>query len=317
MLRAVQIGMNTSDLASSLRLYSEAFGFRNAGSQVLWGDAIRVQGLDPRSLAMIWWLIGRQKFFQLELFHHSEPAQRPLRADWRPCDHGWVRIGVTVGDFDGCMATLERYGMEFLGVPVCTDGARRRAFRDPYVGVVIEVMENCAELASADAGSAGDGPAVAYIASSVSNLGSARHFYEYVLELQIEPIEILHDSSHEALWGLAGAERDGFLVKSGDVRLEIVQYCNPIGRPRPTDYRASDQGIVNVALGSRQTAVVAGALERLQVAGYAPPHLVKVLGTLCGYIMDPERELELAALPEDLDPRTGFVATWPFVSAAR
>src|SRR5438132_12366591 len=99
-LGLIQVGMNTADMAGTLRLYADAFGFINGGSAGMWGNTIAVQGLPPDSRTIIWWLIGAQPFLQLELFHHTRPAQRPLRPDWRPSDHGWVRWGVGVADFD-------------------------------------------------------------------------------------------------------------------------------------------------------------------------------------------------------------------------
>src|ERR1700744_1152730 len=94
MLKAIQIGLNTSDLAGSLRLYSEAFGFRNSGAQAVWEKTIGIQGLSPESRAIMWWMIGADRFFQLELFHHTSPVQRALPDDWKPSDHGGERFGV-------------------------------------------------------------------------------------------------------------------------------------------------------------------------------------------------------------------------------
>jgi Glyoxalase/Bleomycin resistance protein/Dioxygenase superfamily len=314
-LQTVQIGINTADMAGSIRLLSEAFGFANAGGQLLWGEIITIQGLTPDSRALMWWLVGRQKFFQLELFHHTRPLQRPLRADWRPCDHGWVRIGIAVKDFDRCLKALERNGVSLLSAPIETNGLRRVAFRDPYIGVIVEAMEDGKGLTGYDVGWSGDGPAVVYATSSVSDIGAARRLYHDTLGFEIEPIELLHDASHEAMWGLAGAKREGFLVRAGDTRLEIVEYRNPVGRPRPADYRCSDQGIVNAAIGSRDLADATEAFARLAAIGLKPPYLSTGPGVLGGYIIAPERELEIVALPESLDTMIGFVPTFPFLAA--
>lgn len=61
-MRIVQIGLNTSDVAASLRFYAEAFGFRNGGGQGLWGNTIQVQGLSAEDSAMMWWMVGAQDF---------------------------------------------------------------------------------------------------------------------------------------------------------------------------------------------------------------------------------------------------------------
>jgi catechol 2,3-dioxygenase-like lactoylglutathione lyase family enzyme len=314
-LRAFQIGMNTSDLAGTLRLYSEAFGFANGGGSALWGELIRIQGLAPGSRALMWWLLGRQKLFQLEIFQHTAPAQRPLRADWRPCDHGWVRFGIAVKDFDRCLAALESNGVKPLTAPMTTNGLRRVAFRDPYVGAMVEVMEDGQGLTGYEVDwPSGDAPAVVYAASSVSDLDAARVHYRDTLGFEIEPIELLHAPAHEALWGLTGAQRDGFLVRVGDLRLEIVQYRDPVGRPRPADYRCSDQGIVNTAVATRDVAVVAAAFERLAATGLEPPYKVTGPGTLAGYIIAPEREMEYVAMPEEMDAVIGLVPTLPLLA---
>ncbi|TAL03632.1 MAG: hypothetical protein EPO08_03705 [Rhodospirillaceae bacterium] len=306
-LRALQIGMNTSDMPGTLRLYSAAFGFVNAGAQAIWGSTMSAQGLPSDGRGIVWWMLGAQKLFQLEFFHHTRPSQRPMRADWRPVDHGWNRFGIAIADFESCLAVLAKSGVSPITSPTVENGLRRVAFRDPFVGAIVEVIEK----PRGDAGCA-EGPEIVYATSSVSNLETARDFYANVLGLEILPGELLHKPEHEALWGLPGARRDAFLVRAGDIFLEIVCYRDPVGRPRPADYRTSDQGIVNVALGSRQKETVAAALENLRVAGHVPPLIFGRKGVIGGYIIDPERELEFAAFPPELDAHIGFIAASPF-----
>ena len=180
-MQIIQIGMNTSNIPASLRFYAEAFGFRNAGGQGIWGSTIQVQGLPFESTAMMWWMVGAQDFFQLEFFHHTSPAQRPLPADWRPCDCGWVRFGLAVQDMDRALAALDARGIPLLGS--FGEGKDRRiAFRDPLVGVAVEVMEDRSL----------DGPVVRYMTSSVSDIDGARRYYGETLGLPIRPIEELH-----------------------------------------------------------------------------------------------------------------------------
>lgn len=303
-MQLIQIGMNSSDIAGSLRLYAEAFGFRNAGAQALWGDSIAIQGLPPSARALLWWMIGRQPFFQLELFHHTSPAQRPLRPDWRPCDHGWVRLGVEVADLAACRAALAENGVALVGDAICSQGPRI-AFRDPYIGVIVEVMEG-------RRGSAAEGPAITYVTSSVADIDGALTCYRDTLGLPILPIGDLHAPTDEALWGLPGADRDGFLVDAGNILLEIVAYRDPPGRPRPADYRNSDQGIVNVALGGRSKHEVAEAFARLAKVGYVPIHLLENGEVMSGYIADPGRELELLSIPPELDHLFGLESAQEF-----
>jgi catechol 2,3-dioxygenase-like lactoylglutathione lyase family enzyme len=314
LVQIIQIGLNTCDMAGSLRLYSEAFGFSNAGAQCTWGETIRSQGLSADSRALMWWLVGCQKCFQLEFFHHTRPIQRPLRADWRPNDHGWVRLGIAVQDFERSESMLAQHNIPILRDPKSSNRFRRLAFRDPYIGAIVEVIDYGANFAKEYDADLSAGPGIVYATSSVSNIEGAKTFYRETLGFEIEPIESLHRLDDEVLWGLGNATREGFIARPENkgIRLEIVQYKNPSGRPRPPDYRTSDQGILNVALGSRDCTEVSDAFARLKSADLFPPRIVTESNIIFGYITDPEREFEFAAFPEELDPHVGFVASRPF-----
>jgi catechol 2,3-dioxygenase-like lactoylglutathione lyase family enzyme len=314
MLKIVQIGMNSSDMAGSLRLFSEVFGFINAGGQALWGPPIRVQALQDGDRAIIWWLLGRERGVQLELFHHSRPQQRPLRPDWRPNDLGWVRFGAAVADFDAALRALESNGIAPLAAPVTRDGLRRVSFREPYIGCIVEIFEDGPAVFWTVAGDARL-PALIYATSSVSDIASARRHYEQVLGMRIEPIDRLHQPGDEACWGLGGAERQGFLAHLGGVRLEIVDYRSPRGRPKPGDYRTSDQGIVNVGLRAGTCAEAVATFDRLAAAGLVSPHRSDGGGLVSGYITDFEREIEIVALPDALNAVIGFEPKDPFIVA--
>jgi catechol 2,3-dioxygenase-like lactoylglutathione lyase family enzyme len=295
MLQLFQIALVTTDLPASLRLYSEALGYRHAGAQASW--ASRIQGVGPHARSIIWWTVGAQAFFQLELFQFTSPPTRLRPDDWRPSDHGWVRFGVRVADFDGCLAALADREVATLGAPVVKAGLRHVAFRDPYSGAVVEVVEAGEPIA---------GPIVIYVTSSVSDLEAARRFYGETLELPIGLLDELHAPEDEAIWGLPGAERDGFVVGSGGVPIEVVCYRNPVGRPRRPDHRLSDQGIMNIALGGRRAEPVAEVLARIAPLGLVPPYTFRSGENICGYINDAEREIEFAAIPEDMDEALGF-----------
>jgi catechol 2,3-dioxygenase-like lactoylglutathione lyase family enzyme len=310
-LTVIQIGLNTTDVAATARLYCELFGFANAGGHLIWGEPMRIQGLDPDARGLMWWLVGRQRFFQLEIFHHTRPAQRPLPDEWQPSDHGWTRFGVEVSRFDDAMATLGRWGIVLTGQCQDNSGIRRAAFRDPFVGCVVELIEATTPRVS---GHALD-PVVRYATSSVSDLTSARRFYGDVLGFGIDPLTGLHEPAHETLWGLTDARRDGFVVDSGTTKLEIVRYETPAGRPRQADYRTTDQGIVNIALGSRETMAIEHVVDRLRDEGCRLTPVVRFGDALGTYLLDPEREMELIALPEALDAHWGFEPIASFIGA--
>ena len=302
MLQAIQIGLNTNDMAGTLRLYSEAFGFRNAGGQAAWGKVIGVQGLPPESRTMMWWMVGIQPFFQFELFTHAVPAQRPQPADWRPSDLGWVRFTVRLAGFDHCLAVLAEHGVKPISPPRVSKGARHAAVRDPYVGAIIELVE------------ADEGPSVSSIACSVADLEAARRYYGELIGFPIRDLDTLRSEEDESLWGLDGARRDGFVVDAGGgVLLEIVRYSNPEGRPKPADHRISDQGIMNIAVAAHDRAPVAAAPGRLAGAGLVPPFTYDDGSTICGYIVGPDHEVEFTVVPEEAYSRFGFMAQGDFM----
>lgn len=305
-LSVCQVALCSSSPSGSLRLFSDAFGFANAGGSAAWGDVLAMQGLSEETHAIIWWMVGAQDFFQLEIFHHGYPEQRPLPEDWRPCDHGWVRFGIKVADFDRVEAHLEQRGVPVIGRSGEAP-SRRLAFREPYAGCVIEAIER----------EGLEGPAVAYATSSVADIGAARAFYGDVVQADIRPLEELHSPEDEALWGLPGAKREGFLARlpGSSAVLEIVQYSSPAGRPRRADHRSSDQGFLNVAVGSRDLDTVRALIGRVQESGMPTTNVVDN-GMICGtYIIEPGYELEMLSIPPELDAATGFAPSpLPFVN---
>jgi catechol 2,3-dioxygenase-like lactoylglutathione lyase family enzyme len=208
---------------------------------------------------------------------------------------------------------MERRGIDPIASVVRFNGLRRCAYRDDHLGAIVEVMEDGAALRNMTNRPAG--PAVVYAAASVSDLAAAKHFYVDVLELPLVDGE-LHGADSDELWGLAGAETSSFTVSGGGVLLEIVQYQDPLGRPKPQDYRTSDQGIVNVAFGAKDKGPIERAFARLARAGYHPPHLVRMGDMLAGYILAPEREIELAVIPLELEEVLGFAPAMPFLGAS-
>ncbi len=317
-----QLALCTSDLPRTAQLYGQGFGFADAGGKPIAGEWLaRIQGLGADAATMLAWQVGRQDFFQLEFFHHTDPLQRPLPDGWRPCDLGWVRFGIAVPDFDGALERLARLGVTTVTAPMSCDGLRRVCFRDPYAGIVVEVMEDGAGLPGGVRPRFYDlAPAVVYAALSVGDLDRARAFF--VDAVGLEPAAVrLHHLEHEALWGLDGARCETLvLAGGGDILLEIVRYDDPAGRPRPGDHRVSDQGLMNIAVGYRDRGSADALLARVVRGGYplnAPLPETPAGGTYC---CDADgNSLELLSAPREFDPTFGFVplpgllrpAAWP------
>ncbi|MBM3677574.1 MAG: VOC family protein [Actinobacteria bacterium] len=316
--KIVQLAFCTSNMPRSVAFYSSVFGFADAGGRVFSGPWLaRIQDVGDDAATTLWWLVGRQDMVQLELFAHTEPTQRPLPADWTAADLGWTRWGLTVPDFDAVLEKLARHGVPTLTEPVEHDGLRRVCFRDPYVGVVVEVLEE---------GSATPGgirprfydlaPAVVYAAATVPDLEAARRSLVDVAGLFEEPAGTLHAPEHEALWGLGGARAERFVARGGDVYLEVTEYAEPRSRPADPDRRLSDQGFMNVALGGRERAEAEALLERMRAAG-AHVHAELMPGKVGGtYLTDPNGiGLEILANTRDWDPSFGFTPVPQFLSS--
>ncbi|MGP3534228.1 VOC family protein [Microbacterium sp. RD1] len=292
-----QVALCTSDIARTTRLLTEALGFANAGGRPRWGAwAARVQELPTGddTYCMMWWLVGGQDFFQFELFHHTSPPQRPRSTDWRPSDLGWVRFGVAVADLDATLDLLGQAGVSPLTDPVERDGVRRVCVREPGADAIIELTEG------------GAGPAVVSATASVSDLGAVRRFFADALRLvEIDPL-LLHRPDDEALWGLAGARRECAVFRVGDALVEFVRYEEPSPRPPVPGALLSDQGIMNIALGYRDRAEMAAALEALyEVGATSSNDLPDVSGGVYLRIVD-GLSIELLLVPPDLDDVFGF-----------
>ena len=138
-----QIAFSVVDLRLTERWFREGFGLLPAGGSraLMRGPlAANVQGL-PRAASTCWWLLGRNSWFQLELFQFERPIAKLMPADFRPCDIGYTRIGIWVEDFDATLKTLAGLGSQPLTAPLGERGGRRACVRNPD-GVYVEIMED-------------------------------------------------------------------------------------------------------------------------------------------------------------------------------
>ena len=271
MAKLVQVALCTSDMPRTIRTFVEVLGFSSAGGRPRWGaHAARLQELPTGddTYVMLWWLVGRQQFGgQIELFHHTSPAQRPRRADWQPSDLGWSRFGVVVPDFDRTLRRLEAAGFATMTRPVEVNGLRRVCFREPGAQAIVEIMEEDPALPLEWAGSFAHRPALAYVAVSVSDLDDARRYFGKVFGFtEIEP-DAIHRPEHESMWGLDGARRTAAVFLAGDVLLEAVRYETPAPKPPTAGSLLSDQGIMNVAMGYRDRSEVVDTVAAVESAG--------------------------------------------------
>lgn len=303
-----QIALCTSDIPGTIRTFVEVLGFSGAGGRPRWGEgASRIQELesgDDTSLLM-WWLVGRQDFVQIELFHHVTPAQRPRRAEWTPSDLGWVRFGVLVPHFDSTLQRLQRAGLTTMTAPISEDGYRRVCLREPGADVIVEIIEDKA-MAPSTNGSPLTAPALAYAAVSVSDLEMARLYFNESFGFAEIEADALHQPEHEALWGLEGARRRCAVYLAGEIMLEVVQYETPAPKAPAPGSRLSDQGIMNAAIGYRDQNELDRALTAAKALGAsASTAAPTVSGGVYLRILD-GLSIELLLVPSELDEVYGF-----------
>lgn len=257
-----------------------------------------IQGLgDPEARCTLAWFVGRQPFAQLELWHHTVPRQRPLRSNWRPCDLGWARFGVAVSDITTTVEHLARIGVNPLGEPLRVDDQRRVAIQEPGSRTIIELFE--------DPGSDRT-PAIVYAALSVSDLEQAHDFFCNGIGLQQVAPDTLHSDVDEQLWGLEDVRAERLVLTVGDAYVEVVKYTNPLAASRPADALASDQGMMNIAVGYRDRGPASEVLDRLTERGYRAnyPLPERAGGT---YVNDAQgNTLELLICPPEFESRYGF-----------
>ena len=265
----VQIVLGSDNLPFCKHLWSSVFGFAGAGERLIYSRHNgEVMGLGEWGGATVLYMVGRQELLQLEFWTHSTPRQRPLPNDWRPNDIGFCRLGVSVPDFDATLARLASLGVRTLGAVVVADGVRRVCFRDPTVGIPVEIMEEGPGLPGERDRYHDLEPAVVYVSLSVTDLEEAVGFYRDVVGLEDSEAR-LHSPEMEGLWGLHGARRDVATLRGGSVFLELLRYEAPAGRPRPLDDRLDRQGFKTIAVGHRDPDETAGIFARVDAAGLA------------------------------------------------
>ena len=267
-MRLSQIALSVSDLRRSQRWYRDVIGLEPGGGTNLFAGPLSsmVQGV-PRAASTCWWLVDRQDLFQVELFEFRSPLVRPLPPDWRPCDVGYTTVSFWVDDLDAVVERARGAGSEPLTEPVGEPGERRVCLRDPD-GVLVELMEDDPRSdAPRERPRADIGAVARAVTLSVPELDRSRRFFADVLGLAAAEGVELHRPEHEALWGLAGAERERVCLWADDFLVELVAYSKPLGRPWPEGYRISDLGILNIAFGFRRRSEFDDAWRRCSAAG--------------------------------------------------
>lgn len=273
-------------------------------------DFARVPDL-PEVDFTVWCMVERPEFFQIEVIEFRKPRMRLQPADCMRNDLGYSSIGLHVADMDEAIDRITCTSGRFLTSPQGIRGERRVCLRDPD-GVLIELMEDVPPPSGMDAGNIVPLATTRSVSISVSDLDRAHRFWVDMLGLAEATKVVLHHREHERLWGLEGAESRSVLLQSGGILIELVQYLQPPGRRRPAGYLLSDQGILNIALGSTRKDAFDDAFLRAERAGFqscASPWTVPGVATVA-YLLDGQgNTVELLHVHPEALSRMGFVAT--------
>lgn len=301
-----QIALSVADLPASYQWYRDVFGFMPAsGTNAFKGFfASKVQGI-PDVASTCWWLADGQEFFQLELFQFHRPKARPLPADWRASDIGYSTVGIHVRDMDATLEKLAARGSVTLSPPMGERGTRRVCVRDPQ-GVLLELME-ADPFGGKHGGSASGEASIVSVTLSVADLDRSIAFFSDVLGLVRSNVQ-LHEPQHEALWDLAPGSSRRCTLQAGPFLIELAEYEQ--ARPRADDYRISDLGILNIALGYRSRREFNLAYRKCLDAGVRGNWRPLDLGAWkVVYVNDPQGfSVELLHVRPWYDRRMGFTA---------
>lgn len=265
----VQIVLGSDNLPFAKHLYSSVFGFATGGERLIYSRHNgQVMGLGDWGGATVLYMVGRQELMQLEFWTHTTPPQLPLPADWQPNDIGFCRLGISVPDFNATLERLSELDVPTMTAPVTVDGLRRVCFRDPTVGIPVEIMEEGIGLPGERDAYHDLAPAIVYVAVSVIDLDETINFFCDVVGLEKAEVE-LHSSDQEQLWGLLHAVRKVAVLRGGTTFLELIEYETPVGRLRPMDDGLNRQGFKTVAVGYRNPTETSAIFRRVEASGLA------------------------------------------------
>jgi catechol 2,3-dioxygenase-like lactoylglutathione lyase family enzyme len=323
-MRIYQVCISTLDAVASLRWYTDGIGMARSRLADLDSNVkppsarltpesevglSEIQGIPgPVEIEKRACCVDMQGFFEMELFQYRTPEARPKATDWRPSDIGYSLLSIHVDDIEATLARLAAMGTAPLGQMVGAEGFRRVCVLDPD-GVLVELMEDDPRTPDPIVREYPHvGAAVRSIRLSVPDLRRSRQFFVDTLQMKPAGDNVIHGPEHEALWGLAGAEREVQVVSSGDMWLELVQYVDPVGLSRPAEHRLCDQGILNVGLGTRSKKEYERTRDTVVSAGYHVEAEGVIEFLTCLYALDDQGfSVEITYIAEQADEEFGLI----------
>lgn len=290
----VQIAMTALDPDRTTRWYRDVLGFAESGEVRGMGgpEAEAMTGL-PSLRCDIFWMLDSHDFFQLEFFRFDDPVSATgTRA---PTDIGYSLIGVHVQNFDAALDRVQVSGSP-LGPVLGDPGSRRTCTQDPE-GVWVELRER--NPVEGNARSVRPSPVTTcFVRAVVEDLDGSRACFESALGLCPTGIR-LHEPADETLWHAEPTDTDACVLDAGGILVELVRYRSTTPRPLPAGYRICDQGLLNIALGSRSTADYTATVDSVRRAGHQL-HSEMTIGSAAARYMvtDQGLSVELLAIPD-------------------
>ncbi len=302
----VQVAMTALDIETTTAWYRDVLGFLPTGELRGIGgpDTAAFMGL-PTCQCDVVWLTDTSDFFQLEFFRFDDPV--PVPGSPRPNDAGWSLVGLYIDNLDDVLAALDRAGAPVS--PIVGDAPARRVCTQDPEGVWLELRERVPN-GSRGPRAVRDAPVTtAFVRAVVTDLARAREFFVDSLGLH-ETSTILHTAADEGLWdGPVTSPQSCVLATDGDAfQVELVHY--PMQDPRSASTRRiCDQGILNIAFGSRVVAHYETVVNQVRSAGFRLYQEMILGPAKAHYLLGPDDlSVELLAIPDAVTEREhGFV----------
>ena len=268
-----QVAFSALNAPALRNWYANVFGLVKSGKILFFPPSTsRVQGI-PGAWEKCSWLIDQQDYFQLEFFQFWTPRSKLKATDWRPCDIGYNMVGIAVNDFDQALRNVGAFSATPQPRVVGKAGERRACVTDPE-GNWVEIHERdpLTLIEGADATVIRpEVPAVVRtMRASVPSLDDARKAFVDAMGLVVVEDFQLHGATDEKFWGLPRARSRSLVLRGANFLIELVEYQSPQPRSWPAGYSIADQGIMNIALGYRDSLDYARSFGQAARQGMQP-----------------------------------------------
>ncbi|CDO35260.1 SRPBCC family protein [Novosphingobium sp. KN65.2] len=255
------------DLAQAGRWFQDGLGLIPAGGTRLMGRGPLIHDISeqPGAEAVRWRMLAANSRFRIDLYQFATPLPRLAPAGAEVSDIGYNRITVHAPDFQATLDRLARLGSPPIG-PVTGSKPDRRACVCNPDGLFVEIMESdLLPDAPREPGREGS-VAIRAIAISTPDLDASIASFSALLGESPGNSQV-HDDAHEPRCGVRSAQSRRATFRGEEMLIELVEYASPGGRPRPSDWRISDQGVFAIAFTANNILAYRAMLERAEAAG--------------------------------------------------